>query len=277
MLRKPFVAPGLIGVVLVAVLVAQDHSLQLSPGEVHISSRPYQPQTATIHSQARLVQVEVVVRDSRGKAVKGLTKDDFEVLDSGKRRETVAFSVEATISTDAETGKKTGTESSGSVCVPAISGPPQPASAGRSIALFFDDVNTPVGDLARAKIAASRFLKEELSPGDVVAIFDSSAGEVARFTSDVNLLIAAVRELQSHPRSSAGGIGSCPRIPPYQAYRISNGDPSALQTAVLEDCNCPGHDPTQCLGIDSMPAYQLGSSMSGGGGVSSGNNVGGYA
>ena len=277
MLRKPFVALGLIGVVLVAVVVAQDHSLQLSPGEVRISSRPYQPQLATIHSQARLVEVEIVVRDSRGKPVKGLTQDDFEVLDSGKKREMVAFSIEATTTTDAETGKKTGTESSGSVSAPAVSGPPHPASAGRSIALFFDDVNTPVGDLARAKIAASRFLKEELSPGDAVAIFDSSAGEVARFTSDMNLLIAAVRELQSHPRSSAGGIGSCPRIPPYQAYRISNGDPSALQAAVLEDCNCPGHDPTQCLGIDSMPAYQLGSSMSGGGGVSTGNNMGGYA
>ena len=277
MLQKPFVALGLIGVVLVAVVVAQDHSLQLSPGEVRISSRPYQPQLATIRSQARLVEVEIVVRDSRGKPVKGLTQDDFEVLDSGKKREMAAFSIEATTTTDAETGKKTGTESSGSVSAPAVSGPPQPASAGRSIALFFDDVNTPVGDLTRAKIAASRFLKEELSPGDVVAIFDSSAGEVARFTSDVNLLIAAVRELQSHPRSSAGGIGSCPRIPPYQAYRISNGDPSALQAAVLEDCNCPGHDPTQCLGIDSMPAYQLGSSMSGGGGVSTGNNMGGYA
>lgn len=277
MLRKPFVALGLIGVVLVAVLIAQDHSLQLSPGEVRITSHPYSPQLATIHSQARLVEVEIVVRDSRGKPLQGLTKDDFQVLDAGKKRETVAFSVETTTTADAETGKRTETQPSGSVSVPPLSGPPQRTAEGRSIALFFDDVNTPVGDLARAKIAASRFLREELSPGDAVAIFDSSAGEVARFTSDVNLLIASVRELQSHPRSSAGGIGSCPRIPPYQAYRISNGDPSALQAAVLEDCNCPGHDPTQCLGIDSMPAYQLGSSMSGGGGVSSGNNMGGYA
>jgi VWFA-related protein len=264
MLRKPFVAFGLIGVVLVAVLVAQDHSLQLSPGEVHISSRPYQPETATIHSQARLVQIEIVVRDSHGKPVKGLTKDDFEVLDSGKKRETVAFSVETTATADTETGKRTEAQPSGSLSAPAASGPPQPASEGRSIALFFDDVNTPVGDLARAKIAASRFIKEELSPGDRVAIFNTSAGEVARFTSDVNLLISAVRELQSHPRASAGGIGSCPRIPPYQAYRISTGDPGALQAAVSEDCDCPGHDDTQCSAIDSMPAYQLSNSMGGG-------------
>ncbi len=277
MLWKPYVALGLIGVVSVAVLVAQDHPLQLSPGEVHISSRPYQPETAMIHSQARLVQIEIVVRDSHGKPVKELTKDDFEVLDSGKKRETVAFSVETTATADTETGKSSEAQPTGSISVPTTSGPSQPASAGRSIALFFDDVNTPVGDLARAKIAASRFLKEELSPGDAVAIFDTSSGEIARYTSDVNLLTGAVRELQSHPRSSAGGIGSCPRIPPYQAYRISSGDPSALQAAVLEDCNCPGHDPTQCLGIDSMPAYQLGSSLSGGGGVSSGNNMGGYA
>jgi VWFA-related protein len=254
--RKPFVALGLIALVMAAALFAQDYSLQLSPGEVRISSHPYQPQLAALRSEARLVEVEIVVRDSRGKPVKGLTQDDFEVLDSGKRREAVAFSVENTASEETAPGKQPEAHAAPPASVPSsVPVAAQSVSAGRSIALFFDDVNTPPGDLGRAKIAASRFIKEELSAGDRVAIFDTSAGELLRFTSDTNLLISAVQELQSHPHLSAGGIGSCPRITVYAAYQISSGDPTALQSAILEDCQCPGHDATQCLAFEDVPAY----------------------
>ena len=71
-------------------------------------------------------------------------------------------------------------------------------------------------------------------------------------------------------------MGSCPRITPYQAYRISNGDSGALQAAVLEDCKCPGHDGTQCLDIDNTPSFELSASMSGGGNAS-GSNGNGYS
>jgi len=269
MQRKLFVGLGLMAVVSAADLFAQDRSLRLLPGEVRISSHPYQPQLAVLHSEARLVEVEIVVRDSRGKPVKGLSRDDFEVLDSGKRREAVAFSVENNASREPAPGQQTKARPSAPV-PPSIPVPMQSVSAGRSIALLFDDVNTPPGDLGRAKIAASRFIKEELSAGDGVAIFDTSAGEVVRFTSDTKLLITGVQGLQSHPRLSAGGIGSCPRITVYQAYQISSGDPTALQSAVLEDCQCPGHDATQCLAFEEVPEYAASSAGAGG------EKVGGY-
>jgi len=269
---KLFVGLGLMAVVSSADFFAQDHSLRLSPGEVHISSHPYQPQLAVLHSEARLVEVEIVVRDSRGKPVKGLSRDDFEVLDSGKRREAVAFSVENNASQATAVGLQTEARAGPPAPVPpSVPVPAQSLSARRSIALFFDDVNTPPGDLGRAKIAASHFIKEELSAGDAIAIFDVSAGEVVRPTSDTNLLITAVQGLQSHPRLSAGGIGSCPRITVYQAYQISSGDPTALQSAVLEDCQCPGHDETQCLAFEEVPAYAASSAGAGDG------KVGGYA
>jgi VWFA-related protein len=272
MQRKAFVALGVIAVVSAADLFAQDHALQFSPGEVRISSHPYRPQLAVLHAEARLVEVQIVVRDARGRPVKGLSRDDFEVLDSGKRREVVAFSVENTASASTAPGKQPEAHATASAPVPpSVPLPARLASAGRSIVLFFDDVNTPPGDLGRAKIAASRFIKEELSAGDRVAIFDTSVGEVVRFTSDTKLLISAVQQLQSHPRLSAGGIASCPRITVYQAYQISSGDPTALQSAILEDCQCPGHDATQCMAFEDVPAYAA-SSMSAGGG-----HAGGYS
>jgi VWFA-related protein len=278
MQRKAFVGLGLIVVVFAAALFAQDHSLQLSPGEVRISSHAYQPRSAMLHSETRLVDVEIVVRDSRGKPVKGLSRDDFEVLDSGKKREAVAFSVET--AARGENVKREQTEER--VPSPASASPsvlirPGPIYAGRSIALFFDDVNTPFGDLGRAKIAALRFIREGLSAGDRVGIFTTSAGELVRFTSDTGLLAGAVRQLQSHPRSSAAGIGACPRITPYQAYQISNGDPTALQSAVLEDCRCPGHDATQCLAFEDVPAYAISGTGSSGGNAGGGYSPSAYA
>lgn len=272
MAGRSLVALGLAGVLLAGALIAQRQLPQYPPGEVRISSSPYRPHSAILHSEARLVVVEIVVRDSRGKPVAGLTKDDFELLDGGKKRDSLAFAIETTASPANAPPKQQ--EPPSTAAAPTVSSPatvpPQSAADGRSIALFFDDINTPPSDLARAKIAATRFLKEELAPGDRVAIFSTSTGETLGFRADTTSLIAAVRQLQSHPRASTSGIGSCPRITPYQAYQISSGDPGALQAAVMENCKCPGHDGSECLDIQDMPAYQLNSSMAGGGPAGSG-------
>jgi VWFA-related protein len=272
MLGRSFVALGPAGILLAGALMAPQHLPQFSPGEVRISSRPYSPRAATLHSEARLVVVEIVVRDSRGKPVKGLTKDDFELTDAGKKRESAAFAVETTASDQSSSAEASDATSAHAAASGSAPGPipAQAASAGRSLALFFDDINTPPSDLARAKIAATRFLKEELAPGDRVAIFSASTGEALGFRADTNSLISAVHQLQSHPRASSSGSGSCPRITPYQAYQISSGDPGALQAAVMENCKCPGHDGSECMDIQSMPAYQLDSSMAGGGAVGPG-------
>lgn len=277
MMRTPLAALILIAIAWGARLDAQDHRPQFAPGEVRISGHPYQPPSAVLRSEARLVAVEVVVRDLRGKPVKGLSRDDFEIQDSGKKRDATAFSVETAATPDA-VSQKQGDQVSSLASAPTPSASASgstassPATAGRSIALFFDDVNSPPSDLARAKIAASRFIKEELALGDRVAIFSTSTDQIVRFTTDTKLLLGAVHELQAHPRASSSGIGSCPRIPPYQAYQISSGDPGALQAAVLENCKCPGHDGSECLDIESMPAYQLSSSMAGGEAVGPGGS-----
>jgi hypothetical protein len=76
---------------LTLALIAQT----LSPGEVRLSSRPYVPQ-APIRVQTRLVQLEVVVRDNRGRPVPGLSKDDFTIYDAHKLREITSFSISST-------------------------------------------------------------------------------------------------------------------------------------------------------------------------------------
>ncbi|HUA61832.1 MAG TPA: VWA domain-containing protein [Verrucomicrobiae bacterium] len=49
------------------------------------------PQEFTIHAESRLVLLDVSVRDRSGRLVPGLSKDNFTVLEDGKRQEVTSF------------------------------------------------------------------------------------------------------------------------------------------------------------------------------------------
>jgi hypothetical protein len=69
---------------------------QIPADELSLHAAPYFPSPAAgiIRSQVELVEVPAVVRDSNGSAVPNLTREDFELLDSGKKQKISAFSVE---------------------------------------------------------------------------------------------------------------------------------------------------------------------------------------
>src|SRR5208282_3423605 len=172
-------------VALAAVFLSVTSAQTLGPDEVRITSRPYFPPPA-IRVESQLVQLEVVVRDPRGRAVCGLTKEDFAVRDSGKGREVSAFSVE--VSTPAASNSPRPARPAPQPETPSIA-PPQ-IQPGRNspnirwIALVFDDLNTPTADLGRAKIAARRFIREAVGSGDRVGIFTTSGAKTLEFSGD---------------------------------------------------------------------------------------------
>jgi VWFA-related protein len=239
-LRMQFAA--LLAFVVAALVSAQT----LSPGEVRLSSRPYQPRQ-TLRAATNLVQLEVVVRDSHGRAVPGLTKDNFAVYDSGKPRDPTSFSVEITNSPNAATAESVHTLTPANVPpVPETSQPTastQNIVAGRWICVLFDDINTNDGDLGHAKIASTRFVKEAAAAGDRIAVFTSSAGGTLGFTTDTSAVLAKIASVQSHLRVSARSSAQCPRISPYEAYQIVNKDPITMQAKVNEGCHCADSEP----------------------------------
>jgi len=225
------------------IYASLDSAQNLSPGEVRLSSHPYQPQPI-LRAESRLVQLEVVVRDSHGRAVPGLTKDDFAVFDAGNKRDLTAFSVD-TFTTPVETSLNSARPAPDTPAqphgpVPAAKLPAENPGGNRWIGLLFDDINTPPGDLAHAKIAASRFVKEAIGSGDRIAILTTSGVGSSEFTNDSTAILATMAKVQSHPRISPGGVAQCPRMTAYDAYQIVKGDPSAMKAKVLEACNCGG-------------------------------------
>ncbi|HKN76199.1 MAG TPA: VWA domain-containing protein [Candidatus Acidoferrum sp.] len=224
----------------------------LSPDEVRLSSRPYQPRPI-LRSESRLVQLEVVVRDSHGRAVSGLTKDNFAVFDSGTKRDLAAFSVD-TLTPPADTSTSSPSPAPETPAQPIAPTPKllsQNPAIGRWIGLLFDDINTAPGDLAHTKIAASRFIKEAIGSGDRIAVFTTSSGMTSGFTNDSAAILAAMTKLQSHPHISPGGMTRCPRMTAYEAYQIIKGDPSAMKAKVLEACTCGGS--AGCPALEMVP------------------------
>jgi VWFA-related protein len=224
----------------------------LSPGEVRFSSRPYEPQPV-LRSVSQLVQLEVVVRDGHGRAVAGLTKENFAIFDAGSKRDLTMFSVETsnvTVSV-ATAPAKPAPDISAQPVAPQERMPNQNPTSGRWIGLLFDDINTVPGDLAHTKIAAARFIKEAVRSGDRIAVFTTSSGMTSGFTIDSAAILAAMAKLQSHPHISPGGLARCPRMTAYEAYQIIKGDPSAMKAKVLEACTCGGS--SGCDALEAIP------------------------
>src|ERR1039457_5966328 len=68
---------------------------RVPPDEMRMRNSAWAPPVQyTLRTETRLVEVGVVVRDSRSHSVGGLTSHDSEIEDDGKKREITAFSTE---------------------------------------------------------------------------------------------------------------------------------------------------------------------------------------
>ena len=226
----------------------------LSPGEVRISSGPYRPQPEILRTESRLVHVEVVVRDSHGRAVGDLTKGDFTIFDSGQRRDIAEFSVETSNAASTSPSKIANAPPAPSNQPSAPTQVPRPS---RWIGLFFDDINTPTGDLGRAKIAARRFISGAAESGDRIGVFTTSGGQILPFTSNAAAILNSLTALQSHPRMETAGLKACPRITPYEAYQIVKNDAITMQAKVVEACSCGEEEECDPNGASRMDPSEL--------------------
>src|SRR6266436_6962013 len=109
----------------------------------------------TFKVRVNLVLVRVVVRDSQGKVVSNLKKEDFQLYDNRKLQTISSFSVEtpeirtasAVASTDAE-GSSSSADAAGGKAVVL----PQ-----RFVSMVFDDVHLSMADAVFVRDSATRF------------------------------------------------------------------------------------------------------------------------
>ena len=224
----------LLGLLVGTLLAAQG----LAPDELRARSGPYVPPPPpnTLRTQVTLVEVPVVVRDGKHRAIAGLKQSAFQVFDAGKMQAITAFSVE------------TFTPRADPLAAPSTDGgPPSPSPAPsataehpqRFIMLCFDNLSTDFTALKLTKAAAERFVKTALAPDDRVAVVTTAWSRTVSFTSEAPKLIESIEKVTPQPRYSDDAGGQCPRITGYQAYLITNGlDNDTLEGVVAEDMAC---------------------------------------
>lgn len=129
-----------------------------------------------------VVEIPVTVVDRAGNPVRGLTKENFELVDEGKKQEIEYFE-------KIDLAKISASEDDTAF---------NPV-ARRRFMLLFDRENSTPGTIDRAREAALAFVKTEIGEHDLVSVATYSTGSGFRlltsFTTDRDLLAAAIETL----------------------------------------------------------------------------------
>jgi VWFA-related protein len=170
---------------------------------------PAQPPTDSSFGErieVTVVNVEVVVRDRQGRPVKGLGRQDFELLEDGKPVAISNFSaVEAAAAPSASAAKPSPApaEKEGTPGEPAAQ-PPAPRKPLRLV-IFVDDVNLLPNHRKRVFRQLGSFLRDQLpATAEIMVVAHGRSTRIlAPFTRDREAVVAA---LEAEERSSPVGV-----------------------------------------------------------------------
>jgi len=201
-----------------------------SSENAEVSSRDTPP---TFKVRVNLVLVRVVVRDSQGRVVPNLQKEDFQLFDNRKAQTISTFSVETPQSrvVPATTSPDPNAPQDPTAANAAAASLPQ-----RFVSVIFDDQHMIMADTLFVRSATTKFF-DALAPSDRVAINTTSGQLTQEFTDDRALLRKSL--LNVLPRSPTQGTHDCPDVSYYQADMIQNkNDQQSLAVATEDAVQC---------------------------------------
>jgi len=225
--------PRLLAVLAIACLLGMPGRTQNLQQPVDTRQAPPPPQQPAqpgqskdvIRSFSDLVLVDVQVTDRLGKPVKGLKREQFTVLEDDKPQTISSFDYN-----DIEAIETAAAEDMWPVVVPlgAIAAPERVREAVRDrrlIVLFFDMTSLQPEDLLRSTDAAQRFLREQMTFADLVAVvaFGNQLRVVANFTNDRALLGRAVARLVPGKESQLAALADAAPAPGEEAVTEDTG------------------------------------------------------
>src|ERR1019366_7684511 len=169
----------------------------------------------TFKSTVNLVSVPVVVRDSQGRTVGNLEKDDFQLLDGGKPQIVSRFSLEK---------------------APGAAAPNLP---DRFVAYLFDDLHLGypddktydwgIRDMEQARDAAWRHISASLRPNERAALYTTSGLLGVDFTADRDRLHKALLAIRA--------LGSSRRDPKIMSFWVADQIQNKNNLALLGSGN----------------------------------------
>src|SRR5205809_3316086 len=156
-------------------------------------------QQPTFKAQVEYVEVDALVSDRNGNFVRGLTKDDFQVLEDGKAQTISTFTL-----VDIPVERYDKPLGAALPIEPDVKTNARPFD-GRVYVMVIDDLHTNFGRSDRVKRAAKQFVQRYLGANDLMAIVHTRAANDANqeFTNNKRLLVASIDKTSGYKLRSA--------------------------------------------------------------------------
>ena len=145
-----------------------------------------------------LVQIDVRVTDHSGRPLIGLKPEQFTLLEDGKAQKINSFDFyDIEKIEEAGAGAPPITVRLGSVLPPEVRA--HSVLDHRFVVLFFDLTAMQPDDLLRAQRGAEQYLREQITPADLVAVvtYGNQLNIAAHFTNDRDRLLRSVHALRA--------------------------------------------------------------------------------
>jgi VWFA-related protein len=172
--------------------------LQTAAPAIAQQPAPLATSQGRIEVVTELVLVNVVARDKKGSLVRNLKKEDFTLLEDGKRQEISTFdfeNVDELASAGAAEATVSGIAGQGTLLRTAKKAPPSlDARDRRLMLLFFDFSAMDPEQIDRSVDAAKKFVETKLQPADLIALVSLATNMRVDldFTDDKTKLLAAL-------------------------------------------------------------------------------------
>ena len=193
-------------------------------------------ETEVVRTNVELVQTAVTVLDKKGNFVEGLQKDQFELMVDGKPRPVAFFERIAS-------GSPRESELAATLGAPADASTKPiapPRVPGRTILFFLDDLHLSPDSFNRTRMMLQRFLQNEMTTRDTVAITTASGqvGFLEQFTSNRAVLDEAWNRLVPRPYDVEGySAGGSAKMTEYMALQLNtNKSDAKVMNAYIEEC-----------------------------------------
>src|SRR5688572_25096712 len=206
---------------------------QTQPPATQQPAPPPPPQDdEVVRITTKLVQVDAVVTDGKGKLVTDLKPEELQIFEDGKPQTITNFSYYVAAPDLPPPVARTPTSDRNAPPVPPTR--LRPDQVRRTMALVVDDLGLSFESTHFVRQALKKFVDQQMQPGDLVAIIRTSGGMGAlqQFTSDKRMLYAAIERV----RWSGFGRSGIGAFAPIEA---------PLPGANAEEDERSGEDPDQ--------------------------------
>jgi len=195
--------------IIVPAVPAQNAGQQTRQAPIDPRRGPAQPPQApvdanlsergAIRTSVDLVLIDVRVTDKSGNPIRGLKPEQFSVREENQAQKISSFEYN-----DIEGVERAHVTNAGPIVVPmGTLPPPKPEYVHaavrdhRLIVLYFDLTSLHNEDLLRSQRAAEKYVAEQLSPADLVAVatFGNQIKVPVHFTNDRGVLLRAIKGL----------------------------------------------------------------------------------